>query len=114
MRVLVVEDFQMLRESLTQGLREEGFAVDAAVDGKEGLWQANSGQYDVIILDLMLPQMDGLSVLRKLRQNNHPARVLILTARDALDDKVRGLDAGADDYLIKPFAFSELLARVKV
>src|SRR5947209_3480455 len=112
MRVLVIEDFQMLRDSLTEGLREEGFAVDCASDGKQGLWQANSGEYDVIILDLMLPGMDGLSVLRKLRQDNHPARVLILTARDALDDKVKGLDAGADDYLVKPFAFTELLARV--
>jgi len=113
MRILVIEDFQMLRDSLTEGLREEGFAVDAASDGKQGLWQANSGGYDVIVLDLMLPGMDGLSVLRKLREANHPARVLILTARDTLEDKVKGLDQGADDYLVKPFAFTELLARVK-
>lgn len=113
MRVLLVEDFQILRESLAQGLREAGYAVDAAADGEEGLWYARSNPYDVLILDLMLPKLDGLSLLRKLREANDATHVLILTARDAPDDRVRGLDLGADDYLPKPFVFAELLARVR-
>lgn len=113
MRVLLVEDFQLLRESLSQGLREAGYAVDAAADGEEGLWCAQSNPYDVLILDLMLPKLDGLSLLRKLREKNGETHVLILTARDAPEDRVRGLDLGADDYLVKPFVFAELLARVR-
>jgi len=113
MRVLVIEDFEPLRTSLAQGLREAGFAVDAQADGESGLWQAQSNDYDVLILDLMLPRMDGLSVLRRLRAGKHKSHVLILTARDAPDDRVRGLDLGADDYLVKPFVFAELLARVR-
>ena len=113
MRVLVVEDYAPVRKAVTQGLQEAGFAVDAAADGREGLWYAQSGAYDVIVLDLMLPEMDGLSVLRQLRQEGQAARVLVLTARDTLEDRVRGLDQGADDYLVKPFAFEELLARVR-
>jgi DNA-binding response OmpR family regulator len=113
MRVLLVEDFQLLRESLSQGLREAGYAVDAAADGEEGLWYAQSNPYDVLILDLMLPKLDGLSLLRKLREKNAQTHVLILTARDAPEDRVRGLDLGADDYLVKPFVFAELLARVR-
>ena len=113
MRVLLVEDFQLLRESLSQGLREAGYALDSAADGEEGLWYAQSNPYDVLILDLMLPKLDGLSLLRKLREKNAETHVLILTARDAPEDRVRGLDLGADDYLVKPFVFAELLARVR-
>ena len=112
MKVLVVEDFQLLRDSLVQGLREANYAVDSAGDGTQGLWLASSGQYDVIVLDLMLPGVDGLSILRQLRQKQSTAAVLILTARNAVDDRVKGLDAGADDYLAKPFEFAELLAKV--
>lgn len=113
MRVLLVEDFEVLRESLAQGLREAGYAVDSAADGEEGLWYAQSSPYDVMILDLMLPKLDGLSLLKKLRANNDQTHVLILTARDATDDRVKGLDLGADDYLPKPFVLAELLARVR-
>ena len=113
MRVLLVEDFELLRESLAQGLREAGYAVDSASDGEEGLWYAQSNPYDVLILDLMLPKLDGLSLLRKLREKDDHVHVLILTARDAPEDRVRGLDLGADDYLAKPFVLAELLARVR-
>ncbi|MGB7159668.1 MAG: response regulator transcription factor [Tepidisphaeraceae bacterium] len=113
MRVLVVEDFELLRESIAQGLREAGFAVDASADGEDGLWRARTNDYDVIVLDLMLPRLDGLSLLKRLRARGNRAHVLILTARDTSDDRVRGLDTGADDYLVKPFAFAELLARVR-
>lgn len=113
MRVLVVEDFDLLRDSLVKGLGEAGFATDAAADGEEGLWMATSNDYDVVVLDLMLPQIDGLSVLQKLREKNTGTSVLILTAKDGTEDRVKGLDLGADDYLIKPFAFAELLARVR-
>jgi DNA-binding response OmpR family regulator len=112
-KVLVIEDFQLLRDSLAQGLREAGFAVDATGDGEEGLWYATTGGYDVIVLDLMLPGLDGLSILRELRRRGSDAHVLVLTARDTSDDRVRGLNGGADDYLVKPFVFAELLARVR-
>jgi len=113
MRILVVEDHPPLRIALVTGLTEAGFAVDAAADGETGWWHARDTSYDVIILDLMLPGCDGITVLNRLRQAGSTAHVLLLTARDGLDDRVRGLDAGADDYLIKPFAFAELLARVR-
>jgi DNA-binding response OmpR family regulator len=113
MRLLILEDFQPLRQSLEQGLREAGFAVDSFIDGNDAYLQAISGQYDVILLDLMLPGLDGLSFLRGVRSKGVTSAVLILTARDATEDRVRGLDAGADDYLTKPFAFAELLARVR-
>ena len=113
MRVLVIEDYEPLRQSLEQGLREAGFAVDVTGDGEEGLWYALGSDYDAIVLDLMLPGRDGLSVLRKLRDEGRGSHVLILTAKDAVADKVRGLDLGADDYLVKPFAFEELLARLR-
>jgi DNA-binding response OmpR family regulator len=113
MRLLLIEDYEPLRKSLTQGLREAGFAVDSTGDGQEGLWYALGNAYDAIILDLMLPGMDGLSILRRLRAEGRNDHVLILTARDALEDRVQGLDLGADDYLVKPFAFEELLARVR-
>lgn len=113
MRVLVVEDFEVLRDSIAQGLREAGYSVDTASDGETGLWQAESSEYDVIVLDLMLPRLDGLAVLKKLRARGNRVHVLILTARDTAGDRVKGLDSGADDYLVKPFVFAELLARVR-
>jgi DNA-binding response OmpR family regulator len=113
MRVLVVEDYEPLREALADGLREAGFAVDVAADGDMGLWYATSNDYDVIVLDLMLPGTDGLSVLKRMRKAGRTAHVLILTAKDTTTDRVTGLDLGADDYLIKPFAFAELLARLR-
>jgi len=113
MRLLVIEDYKPLQKSLEQGLREAGFAVDVTGDGKEGLWYAVNNDYDVIVLDLMLPGMDGLSILQKIRTEGRQSHVLILTAKDTLEDKVEGLNLGADDYMIKPFAFKELLARVR-
>ncbi|MCL5279145.1 MAG: response regulator transcription factor [Planctomycetes bacterium] len=113
MRLLLVEDYRPLRESLTKGLRETGFAVDSTGDGAEGLWYARSNDYDVIILDLMLPGLDGLSIIKKLRAEGRQSHVLILTAKDTVDDRITGLDLGADDYMVKPFAFQELLARVR-
>jgi DNA-binding response OmpR family regulator len=113
MRLLVIEDYPPLQQSLTKGLREAGFAVDATRDGREGLWYATGNKYDVIILDLMLPGMDGLEILKKIRRKGRQSPVLILTAKDTIEDRVRGLNLGADDYLIKPFAFEELLARVR-
>jgi len=113
MRVLIVEDQERLRNWLKKGLKEAGFVVDATGDGKEGLWYAEGNSYDVIILDLMLPGLDGLSILRKLREAGREDQVLILTAKDTVPDRVKGLDLGADDYLVKPFAFEELLARIR-
>jgi len=113
MRILLVEDSKRLQMALGTGLRRAGYAVDIAADGEEGLWRAESNDYDVIVLDLMLPKMDGLTVLRRLRQGQRKTHVLILTAKDTVEDRVRGLKMGADDYLIKPFAFVELLARVQ-
>lgn len=113
MKVLVIEDFTALRNAIERGLREAGYAVDATGDGEEGLWYARSNPYDVLILDLMLPGIDGMKILRAIRRAQINVRVLILTAKDELDDRVTGLDAGADDYLTKPFAFPELLARVR-
>jgi heavy metal response regulator len=113
MRVLVVEDELRVRSFLERGLQEAGFAVDVASDGETGLRLALVNPYDAIVLDLMLPKRDGLSVLRELRSAGRATPVLVLTARDEVDDRVRGLDAGADDYLPKPFAFAELLARLR-
>lgn len=113
MRLLVVEDDDLLRNSLCKGLAEAGYAVDATGDGQEGLWFARTNDYDVIVLDIMLPGIDGLSILSALRQENIKAQVLLLTAKDAVEDRVTGLDRGADDYLVKPFAFEELLARIR-
>jgi DNA-binding response OmpR family regulator len=113
MRILVVEDYLPLRKSLAQGLQEAGFAVDATGDGKEGLWYAQSAQYDVVVLDIMLPGLDGLTLLSRLRAAGSQANVLLLTAKDTVDDKIRGLNCGADDYLVKPFSFDELLARIQ-
>ncbi len=113
MKILFVEDSVRLRETVGRGLQKAGHAVDASGDGPEGLWYAESNDYDVIILDWMLPGMDGMSILQKLREQGKATPVLFLTARDAVDDRVLGLQSGADDYLVKPFAFEELLARVQ-
>jgi len=113
MRVLLVEDYLPIQKAIARGLREAGFAVDVTGDGEEALWFATENDYDVVILDLMLPRLDGLAVLQRMRAQGRPAPVLILTAKDAVADRVRGLDLGADDYLVKPFAFEELLARVR-
>ena len=112
MRILIVEDSAILRESLAKGLREVGHAVDTAECGDEGIRRAMEAEYDAVVLDWMLPGQDGLAVLAALGQRSHRPGVVMLTARDAVADRVRGLDAGADDYLVKPFAFEELLARV--
>lgn len=112
MRLLIIEDYKPLQQSLTRGLSEAGFAVDTTGDGKEGLWYAMSNEYDVIILDLMLPGMDGLEILKEIRSKERKSHVLILTAKDTVQDRVTGLNIGADDYLVKPFAFKELLARI--
>ncbi|MCB9849425.1 MAG: response regulator transcription factor [Phycisphaerales bacterium] len=113
MRALVVEDDRDVAALIERGLQEALFAVDKAGDGETGLHLACSAQYDVIVLDLMLPKCDGLSVLRAMRGRGITTPVICLTARDAIDDRVRGLNAGADDYLVKPFSFVELLARVR-
>jgi len=113
MKVLVVEDNEPLRKAITQRLRESGFAVDETGDGPEGLWLATENKYTVAILDLMLPGLDGIDLLKKMRKQNDETSVLIITARDQVGDRVAGLDAGADDYLVKPFALEELLARVR-
>jgi len=113
MRILVVEDSPRLQRTLGTALRRSGYAVDLAGDGVEGLWLAESHDYDVIVLDVMLPQRDGLSVLAELRRLRKNTHVLLLTARDTVADRVQGLRAGADDYVVKPFALDELLARVE-
>jgi heavy metal response regulator len=113
MRILVVEDEKKVAGFMKKGLGEEGYAVDVAGDGREGLTMALDGVYDLIILDINLPKMDGLSVLREFRQSRGKTPVLLLTVRAAIEDKVLGLDTGADDYLAKPFAFQELLARIR-
>ena len=113
MRILVVEDELKMAAVLRRGLVEEGHAVDVARTGDDGLWMAQAIDYDAIVLDLMLPGLDGVEVCRRWRENAVWAPVLMLTARDATDDRVAGLDAGADDYLAKPFSFAELLARLR-
>ena len=113
MRVLVVEDEPRMARLLTRGLTEDGYAVDVAGSGPDAVWQATEFGYDAVLLDLMLPGFDGVEVCRRLRQAERWVPVLMLTARDAVEDRVRGLDAGADDYLAKPFSFAELSARVR-
>ncbi len=113
MRLLIVEDQKKAAAYLRQGLEENGFVVDVARDGDDGLALARAGDYDLMILDVMLPGRDGWSVLTELRQGGKQTPVLFLTARDAVEDKVKGLELGGDDYLVKPFSFAELLARVR-
>jgi two-component system OmpR family response regulator len=113
MRVLIVEDEEKLANLLARGLREEGYAADVAGNGEDALWLARATPYSAIVLDVMLPRLGGFAVCRSLRDEGVWAPVLMLTARDAVDDRVAGLDAGADDYLVKPFSFEELLARLR-
>tara|TARA_B110001454_G_scaffold145991_1_gene135495 strand:+ start:138 stop:806 length:669 start_codon:yes stop_codon:yes gene_type:complete len=114
MRILVVEDDKKVAGFIKKGLEEETYAADVAYDGEDGLHLGSEGQYDLIILDIMLPKIDGLEILSQLRDQGRDTPILLLTAKDAVDDRVAGLNKGADDYLTKPFAFSELLARVRV
>ncbi|MGW2723480.1 response regulator transcription factor [Streptomyces sp. NPDC001492] len=113
MRILVVEDEAPMAELLRRCLAENGFAVDVAPTGEDGLWYTGESDYDAIVLDVMLPGTDGFGVLREMRAAGSWAPVLLLTARDAVEDRVRGLDLGADDYLVKPFALAELLSRLR-
>jgi len=114
MRILVIEDEVKIAQFVKRGLKEEGYAVDVANDGEEGHFMLSSNEYDAIILDLMLPKIDGLTLCTTLRKEGNQTPIIMLTAKDTVKDKVKGLDCGADDYLPKPFAFEELLARVRV
>src|SRR5258708_10393034 len=113
MRILVIEDEKKTAAFLAKGLREAGFAVDVAIDGETGLEQARATKFDLLIVDIMLPHKDGWDVVAELRRKEIRTPILLLTARDSVRDRVKGLELGADDYLVKPFAFSELLARVR-
>ncbi|MBI4974949.1 MAG: response regulator, partial [Candidatus Omnitrophica bacterium] len=113
MRILVIEDEKKITDFIRKGLKEEGYAVDVAYDGEEGFFLVKTNDYDLILLDLMLPKMDGITVCKRLRGEGISTPVLMLTAKETVKDRVTGLDAGADDYLTKPFAFEELLARVR-
>ncbi len=113
MRILLVEDDAKVARFIRNGLKEEGFAVDVAENGRQGLDLARDFEYDVIILDILLPKMDGISVLKNIRTSDPQTPILMLTAMDTVEDKIRGLNKGADDYLTKPFAFEELLARIR-
>lgn len=112
MRLLLIEDNAPLRNAVCQYLREAGYLVDTAATGDEGLWAAEGG-YDLVLLDLMLPNIDGMEILRKLRAKENPVHILVISARDGLEDRLEALDAGADDYLVKPFPLAEALARVR-
>lgn len=113
MRILVVEDEKKIADFIKRGLKEEGYAVDVAYDGENGLFLADTNDYDLVLLDLMLPKIDGLALCKKLKTSKVTTPVIMLTAKDTVKDKVVGLDSGADDYLTKPFAFEELLARIR-
>jgi len=113
MRILIVEDEQKVADFIRKGLQQEGYAVDAVSDGEEAAYQAENFGYDAVILDLMLPKLPGLEVLKRMRARHPSLPVLILTAKSAVEDKVTGLDSGASDYLVKPFAFAELSARIR-
>lgn len=113
MRLLIIEDNPPLRNSVQQYLREAGYLVDAVATGDEGLWAASENPYDAILLDLMLPGVDGMEILRRLRAKGNPVHILVISARDGLEDRLEALDAGADDYLVKPFPLAEALARVR-
>lgn len=114
MRILIAEDEKDLNQIIEGRLKAEQYSVDACFNGREALEYLESAEYDAVVLDIMMPVMDGLSVLKKMRQRNDSTPVILLTARDGIEDRVKGLDAGANDYLVKPFAFEELLARIRV
>jgi DNA-binding response OmpR family regulator len=113
MQILIVEDEEKLANFLRRGLLEESYAIDIAHDGEDALYKFDTNEYDLVLLDLMIPKVDGLVVCRKIRETNTNMPILVLTAKDATEDKVAGLDAGADDYVTKPFSFSELTARIR-
>jgi heavy metal response regulator len=113
MRILLVEDERKVADFIKKGLTEEGYAVDCAADGKEGMFMAEESNYDLIVLDILLPQFDGFQICRSLREKGISSRIIMLTAMDSTEDKIKGLDTGADDYLTKPFSFEELLARIR-
>lgn len=113
MRVLVIEDYEPVRSAVVQALTEDGYAVDSAEDGRNGMWLAKTGEHDAIILDIMLPHTNGIEILESMRSQQQHTPVLLLTALDEVDQRIRGLNCGADDYLVKPFAMAELLARVR-
>jgi len=113
MRLLLIEDHAALRTAVSQYLQEAGYIVDTAATGDEGLWAAEGGNHDLILLDLMLPNIDGMEILRRLRALGNSVHILVLSARDGLDDRLQALDAGADDYLVKPFPLQEVLARTR-
>ncbi len=114
MKVLIIEDDEKIISFLKKGLEEESYIVDSSLNGDEGLYLANVNEYDLILLDIMLPVIDGIEVCKRLRESNIQTPIIMLTAKDSIDDKIKGLDIGANDYLAKPFAFSELLARIRV
>ncbi len=113
MRILVIEDEKKIVDFIKRGLKEEGYAVDVAYDGEEGHFLAKTNNYDIILLDLMLPKMDGITLCKTLKEEGVTSPIIMITAKDTVKDKVTGLDAGANDYLTKPFAFEELLARIR-
>lgn len=113
MRILLIEDSKQLQRSISKGLRSAGYHVDVTGDGEESLFYIESYEYDAVILDLMLPGLDGLSILKSVRNQNNPVHILILSAKDSVPDRIKGLNTGADDYLTKPFDFNELLARLQ-
>ena len=114
MRILIAEDEKDLNQIITNRLKSEHYSVDSCFDGQEALEYLESAEYDAVVLDIMMPVLDGLSVLKKMRRRNDSTPVILLTAKDSIEDRVAGLDAGANDYLVKPFAFEELLARIRV
>ncbi len=114
MRILVIEDEKHIADFIKQGLKEEGYSVDVAYDGEKGYFLAGTEEYDAIVLDLMIPKIDGVTLCKKLKQDKISTPILMLTAKDSVNDKVTGLDSGAEDYLTKPFAFKEFLARIRV
>ena len=113
MQILIVEDEEKIANFLRRGLLEESYAVDIASNGEDALYKFEINEYDLVVLDLLIPKIDGISVCRKIREVNTTTPILILTAKDAIEDKIKGLDAGADDYMTKPFSFSELSARIR-
>ena len=113
MRLLLIEDNGPLRHAISEYLREAGYLVDTAATGDEGLWSADGGGHDLVMLDLMLPIMDGMEILRRLRAKENPVHIIVISARDGLEDRLEALNAGADDYLVKPFPLAEALARVR-
>ncbi|MEW6358702.1 MAG: response regulator [Planctomycetota bacterium] len=113
MRILVVEDNVKMAESIRRGLKERGYVVDVSHDGEDGMHLATTEPYDLVILDIMLPKYDGVHILKRMREKEMSTPVIFLTAKDAVDDRIKGLDAGADDYIVKPFSYGELMARVR-